>query len=80
MKSLEKKTRSLDPFDMEPSFPSFRVDSEQMPEILKWKTGEEYKITVKIHQEDYHESDGEVPHARFTIRSYDTKNGKKTLD
>ncbi len=77
MKPLDRKPeRSLEISDipMEPYFPTFHVDGETMPEINKWKTGEDYTITVKVRMSSFSKNEtikGTNSHACIEMLAYE---------
>lgn len=63
-----------------PYFPSFYVNSKQMPEIDEWKVGEEYVITVKVKMNSFTSNDdaqnGAKSSANIELLEYATKTQK----
>ena len=60
-------------------FPSFYVDSKQMPDIDNWEVGEEYTITVKVKMCSYSLSEREdksMSSAEIEVLEYATKSPK----
>lgn len=60
-------------------FPSFYVDSKQMPDIDNWEVGKEYTITVKVKMCSYSLSEREdksMSSAEIEVLEYATKTPK----
>ena len=75
MKSLAKESPHELAMPSTPYYPSFHVDSQQMPEILNWEVGEEYPFKAKIkmtHKDESEHGAGSV----FEITQYERKNKK----
>lgn len=54
-KQLEKMSEDCPACEPYVYLPSFRLEKRDMPEIAKWKVGEEYEVKVKVRMTGYDE-------------------------
>lgn len=66
------------------SFPSFRVNEKQIPEIKNWKQGENYKIMIEVRMDEKsggtEEPEPEPVHGSFDIVAYEVVSTKTIND
>lgn len=74
MKSLEMEQEPSFEVPSAPSFPSFYVCDEQMPEIATWEPEVEYTLTVKVRVVNKNQNstvDGVDTNSRLEILAYE---------
>ena len=80
-----KQLERMDPMcECEPYIylPNFRVEKKDVPEVAKWKVGDEYEMKIKVRMTSYEEhkslrQEDSRAHAEFDIVGIEPEEEKK---
>jgi hypothetical protein len=81
-KQLERHMDSMCEYEPYIYLPNFRIEKKDMPEVAKWKVGDEYEIKIKVRMTSYEEhkslrQEDSRAHAEFDIIGIEPEEEKK---